>query len=246
MMRPLAATGTCALLVLSPLALAGHTPPWPPAAPDLPPTMQRFLARGDEPVTSYRALRRLEAENLRFKKQGWLEAWTTLSPEQGFSFEVIAEGGSSYIRNKVLRKALEREREAHLKSESGRAALAPANYEFPRELVDTSGLVAIEMKPRRNDALLVVGRIYLRPDDADLVRVEGHLVKNPSVWTKRVYLTRRYGRIHDLRVPLATESMAQVVIAGESSFKMTYTYASINGLEVGDARPLQPAAPTPR
>ena len=94
------------------------------------------------------------------------------------------------------------------------------------------------MRPRRKDPLLVTGRVYLRPEDADLVRIEGYLAKNPSVWTKRVHLTRRYGRIENLRVPVAMESTAQVVLAGESYFPDDLPgTASINGIEVGNPQP---------
>src|SRR5262245_12465287 len=92
----------------------------------MPPAVQRFLDRQDEPLSSYRALRRLEAHNTRYKKHGWIEAWTSLDPRDGFKFEIVAEGGSGYVRDKVLRKALEREAQAHARAEIRTAAIGPA------------------------------------------------------------------------------------------------------------------------
>jgi hypothetical protein len=69
----------------------------------------------------------------------------------------------------------------------------------------------------------------VRADDGDLVRVEGVLAKMPSWWTKRVEITLRYARIDGVRVPVEMASRADVRIAGDSSFSMTYYYTMING-----------------
>src|ERR1700722_806382 len=71
--------------------------------------LQRFLARGEEPPGEYRALRRLEGQNSKFKQSAWMLAWTEYDDVNGFRFQIVDEGGSSYIRNKVLRAALEGE-----------------------------------------------------------------------------------------------------------------------------------------
>ena len=208
--------------------------------------MQRFLDRQDEPLTRYRALRRLDAQNGRYKKEGWIEAWTTLDPEKGFRYEIVGEGGSGYVRDKVLRKALEREAEAYARAESKSAAIAPANYTFVDQGAIPEGLVGVAIAPLRKDAMLVRGRILLTPDGADLVRIEGQLVKTPSFWTRRVDIVRRYERIDGVRVPVATESIAQILIAGRSTFRMVYEYASVNGRTVGDPRPRATGEATPR
>jgi hypothetical protein len=38
-------------------------------------------------------------------------------------------------------------------------------------------------------------------------------------------------------VPLEVESVAQVLIAGRSTFRMTYEYETVNGRHVGDPKP---------
>jgi hypothetical protein len=203
------------------LAAAGRQ-----AAP--PEILQRFLARDEVRVESFRAIRHLEARNDRYKKHGWMDVTTTLDPEEGFRFEVIAEGGSGYVRDKVLRPALVREVEASKTGESARAVLSEANYEFTAvEPVDD--LVRVGLVPRRRDLLLVRGAVFLTPDAGDLVRIEGELAKPPSFWTRKVHIVRRYGRIAGVRVPLAIESTAQIVIAGKSTFSMTYEYEELNG-----------------
>jgi hypothetical protein len=65
------------------------------------------------------------------------------------------------------------------------------------------------------------------------VRVEGRLAKNPSFWTKRVDVVRRYERLSGVRVPTRLDSVAQIRFAGTSTFSMTFEYEMVNGLAVG-------------
>jgi hypothetical protein len=192
----------------------------------------RFLARSDEPLRTYRALRRLSARNERFNKEGWLEAWTELDPAGKFRYEIVAEGGSGSVRNRVLRAALEGEREIVERGDQARAALTADNYLFTLAS-RTDDVVELRSLPRRKDRLLVDGSILLSADSADLLAVKGRLARNPSFWTSRVDVVRRYGRIQGVRVPLSVESVARVKIAGPSAFSMTYEYESINGREAG-------------
>jgi hypothetical protein len=194
----------------------------------------RFLARSDEPLRAYRALRRLSARNERFNKEGWLEAWTELDPAGKFRYEIVAEGGSGSVRNRVLRAALEGEREIVEQGDQARAALTADNYLFTLAS-RTDDVVELRSLPRRKDRLLVDGSILLSADSGDLLAVKGRLARNPSFWTSRVDLVRRYGRIQGVRVPLSVESVARVKIAGPSAFSMTYEYESINGRAAGHA-----------
>src|SRR5207253_7971729 len=87
------------------------------------------------------------------------------------------------------------------------------------------------------DVLLVDGSIFVRPEDGDLVRVEGRLSKAPSFWTRRVEIVRWYQRFVGVRMPTALESVANLVVAGRSTFRMRYDYETVNGIRVGSPQP---------
>ena len=169
-----------------------------------------------------------------------MTAWTEFDRVNGFRFTVVAEGGSGYIRSRVLRAALEGEQKIWANHEPQKASLSPDNYMFDDDVPDAEGLAAVGLKPRRKDVLLVEGAIFVQPSDGDLARIEGRLSKTPSFWTRRVDVVRRYQRIGGVRVPVSIESVAHVLIAGRSTFKMTYEYETINGQHVGTPQP--PAA----
>jgi hypothetical protein len=196
--------------------------------------LQRFLARAEEPPVEYRALRRLEAQNPKFKQSAWMLAWTEYDHVNGFRFQVVDEGGSSYIRNKVLRAALEGEQKIWADREPQKASFTHDNYMFDAGAAAPDGLASVGVRPKRKDVLLVEGAIFVQPGDGELARIEGRLSKTPSIWTRRVDVVRRYERKGGVRVPISIESVAHVLIAGRSTFKMTYEYQTINGQRVGD------------
>jgi hypothetical protein len=79
---------------------------------------------------------------------------------------------------------------------------------------------------------MVEGAVFVTSTDADIVRVEGRMVKSPSFWTTRVDVVKRYARIAGVRVPVRLDTTAHVRFAGTSTMSMTYTYEMINGKEV--------------
>ena len=197
--------------------------------------VQRFLARADEPLTRYRALRRLEAQNDRFNKEGWIEAWTELTADGRFTYEIVREGGSEYIRSKVLRPLLENEARVWATGDGARSALTADNYELRGSESVEPGLSRLEVMPKRREVSLIEGALFVKDADADLVRVEGRLSKNPSFWTKRVDVVRRYSRLHGIRVPVRVDSVAQMRLAGKATLSMTYEYEMINGVTMAPA-----------
>ena len=205
--------------------------------------LQRFLARGEEPPVEYRALRRLEAHNPKFNQSAWMTAWTEYDHAGGFRFTIVDEGGSGYIRSKVLRAALEGEQKIWANHEPQHASFTHDNYTFDAGEPAPDGLASVAVKPRRKDVLLVEGSIFVQPGDGDLARIEGRLSKTPSFWTRRVDVVRRYERVAGVRVPTSIESVAHVLIAGRSTFKMTYEYETINGKHVGDPARLEGRGP---
>jgi hypothetical protein len=196
------------------------------------PALERFLSRPDEPITEYRARRTLEGHNPRFKMSGAIEAVTELSSNGRFSYTIVSETGSDYIRDKVLRPLLETEARVLASGDPSRSALTTDNYDIGGGELAEPGIVKLLAKPRRKEVSLIDGAVFITSDDADLVRVEGRMAKNPSFWTTRVNLVRRYDRIGGVRVPVRLDSTAQIRFAGESSLSMVYDYEMINGVTV--------------
>jgi hypothetical protein len=198
-----------------------------------PSILERFLALDDPEPSQYRALRHLEARNDRFEKSAWMDVWTD-ADASGFRYRIVAEDGSEYIRNRVFRASLETERKIWGSGAPDKAGFTHTNYTFEDRGAHSDGLASLAVKPRRKDLLLVDGVLFLRPDDGELMRLEGELAKSPSFWTRRVHIVRHYQRFLGFRMPVALETTAAVRIAGQSSFRMTYEYESINSQHLGN------------
>ncbi len=216
----------CALAIGVSLS-AVDTEPRQDAETDL---IDQFVNTPVEPLMSYGAWRTLEASTRSMHAR--LTAWTSLDAEGRFSFQVVEEEGSSIIRNRVLRAALDAERTIAANGEAARGALTDDNFTFGPVVAEGDGVVRIGITPKRSDRLLLRGALHVTDDTADLLRVEGRMVKRPSFWTRRVDVTRTYGRLAGVRVPLQLDSVASVLVAGTSRFSMRYEYESVNGRPV--------------
>ena len=188
-------------------------------------SIHRFLEQ-DDTQHAYRAMRRLDAQN--GSRSAWLEAITEYSPQLGFRYEVTGEGGSGYIRSKVLRAVLDGEREIIAQGETARSSLARENYLFQAGGIDDQGLANVLLSPRRKERLLISGRMFLRPDGR-LVKLQGQLARNPSFWIRDVDILWRYECIDGVVVPVSLTSNAHVRFLGSATLRMTYVYSSING-----------------
>jgi hypothetical protein len=191
--------------------------------------LDRFLAPDDQPLVSYRAFRHLTATTRGGRMSASLDAWTTLDPVHGFTYEVTSAEGSGLIQKKVLIAALEAEQRAVESANKAQSALTRANYEFLGVSPLDARLVKVDVRPRRKHVMLVNGAIVIESDSADLVSVEGELSQRPSFWTRRVHVLREYERVGGVHVPISMKSTADVLIVGSSSFSMTYRYSEING-----------------
>ena len=223
-------------LLAAPLAASGGNGAAAGADPRFPAVLQRFLSLDDSSPTGYRALRRLEARNQNLNKAAWMDVWTEYDRSGTFKYAVVAEGGSGYIRSKIFLASLETEKKMYESGAPSRAELTSDNYLFA-EGAAAGGLSAVVVTPRRKDILLVDGSIFLKPEDGDLVRIEGRLSKAPSFWIRQVDIVRSYRRIAGARMPVAVDAVANIRLAGRATFRMTYEYETVNGQRVGEPEP---------
>lgn len=233
--RVIAGAGLVALASWCQVAAA----PWTPDRDHA--VIERFLAREEVSVESYHARRHIEVTNARFAARGWMDVETSLTAAGAFSWSVLDEGGSKYIRHRVIRKALEMEAAAVAAGDPRRASITTANYVLSADGGDEEGAV-VRLTARRPDPLLVNGAMRVDAT-GDLLEVHGRLAKSPSWWTTSVDVTRRYSRIDGIRVAVSTDVTSRVRVAGVSTMAVRYVYLSINGRTVA-ARPDSPDPPS--
>lgn len=193
--------------------------------------LEQFLDRPAE-VHEYRAVRRLDASGS--GQRGWLEVDISFTTAAGLQYVVTGEGGSRYIRNRVLRSLLEEERRLIAEERTASVAVSAANYDFHPEAMDATGLAVVRIEPRRKDRSLIKGRMFLTAEDGDLVRIEGLLAKSPSFWIARTRVIRSYERIDGALMPVLLDTSAQLRLLGSSALRMAYRYSQIDDRAVAE------------
>ena len=197
---------------------------------------ERVLARSNNVAPPpYKAFRRLEGGVKDSDKHGWLEAWTEYQPGRGLSFEVVREGGSEYVRNKVLRGMLSSEQELIAQGKRVRTSLDSKNYLFEEGGMTDAGLHRILMVPIKKSDGLVDGSVFVEPETGLIARLQGRLVKSPSFWVRDVDVTWKFTRMGNAIVPTELSSSARVMFYGRQPFKMTYQYETVDGRSVAAA-----------
>lgn len=214
------------LVVLPTLPHAADAPAQEPSA-----IVGRFLAYPTGPH-SYRAHRHLDAAGGGLHAS--IEANTEYAPSSGLHYEVTSQQGSGIIRSHVLLPLLQQEQQLIARGDARTVALSPENYQFMESGPAGDGLARIALQPLRKERALINGELLVRPDDGQLVRLDGRLAKNPSFWTKRVDVVRLYERINGVLMPVSLESTAQLRLFGKSTLHMTYGYTAIDGHPVSE------------
>jgi hypothetical protein len=192
--------------------------------------VERFINDIEKDPVPYQAVRRLEASSAKLKESAWMEAFTEYSREGGFTYRVLSQGGSERILNRALKGVLDSEKENTDQWRKG--ALTRENYDMMFESRTADGLLKVQLNPRRRDSRLLDGAAWLTSQSGALVKLEGRLSKSPSFWVRWVNVTRSYAPVHGTVMPAAVESIADVRIAGMSTFSMVYRYVAVAGRHV--------------
>jgi hypothetical protein len=184
------------------LALTGAFPQGIPAQDNIivtspPPAamaLERFIA--EQPVHSRTPVETVEIEASlpKLNKNGRLRAIRRALSAQQLKYEVLELSGDSMVNHELIARYLSADKRA---TELGTAssAITPANYKFRYvgsvQLHDDQTYV-FRIIPRKKKQGLINGILWLDGDTGIAVRVSGCLVKNPSIFVKRVYVTREY------------------------------------------------------
>jgi hypothetical protein len=186
--------------VLPLLALTGTFPQRMPAQDNIivtssPPAamaLERFIA--EQPGHSRTPVETIEIEASlpKLNKNGRLRAIRrTLSAHQP-EYQVLELSGDSMVNHELIARYLSADKRA-TELGSASSAITPANYKFRYvgsvQLHDDQTYV-FRIIPRKKKQGLINGILWLDGDTGIAVRLSGYLVKNPSIFLKRVNVTR--------------------------------------------------------
>jgi hypothetical protein len=151
----------------------------------------------------------IDASLPKMKTQGRLRAIRRLllgKPQ----YQVLELEGDKTVRQQVILRYLSAQIEAAAIPASS-VAITPFNYSFRyKGRVETAGALAYSfaIKPRKKREGLLNGELWLDGETGSVVRQSGYLVKNPSIFVKRITMIRETG----MRDGLAEERITHLSV----------------------------------
>lgn len=175
----------------------------------------------------------MEGRLPKLKKQGKLSALRKISSLGKITYNGVRFWGDDTVKKEVMARYMTAEVEAAakatLEASTNSIGITPQNYEFKyKGLTDRNDkrVHVFELKPRHKRVGLFKGELWLDPETCLPVREAGRLVKNPSVFIKKMEFARDY-EIKDgvsyLR-RMATRTETRIVGAAELNIE----YANIS------------------
>jgi hypothetical protein len=177
----------------------------------------------------------IEASLPKLKKQGKLHALRRISALGRITYEALKFEGDGTVKNQVITRYLSAEAEAQ-KDQTGNMAVTPANYKFKykgRENKAGRDVHVFQVSPRKKRQGLFEGEVWI--DAATYLRVQesGRLVKNPSIFLKRVEFVRDYDIRDGLSVLRRVQSVVSTRLVGKAELTIDYSNVSIDAPRVG-------------
>ncbi len=158
-----------------------------------------------------------------------MEAEVDFDATSGKSFRIMSQSGSKILGEKVLKRAMDSEKEA---SEDMRAtALTPTNYRFQlrgSESLDGRPAYILSVEPLRESKFLYRGKIWVDAADFAVAKIEAAPAKNPSFWIARTLIRYTSAKTGNFWLPQRSVSESKIRIGGTAVLTIDYGTYQIN------------------
>lgn len=158
------------------------------------------------------------------KKQGSLHASRRISSLGHITYRVLGFQGDKTVKNQVIARYLEAEQQGHNQQN---LAVTPVNYKFKfkgeRASFGDQRVYVFDVAPRKKRVGLFKGQIWLDANTFLPVYEKGRLVKNPSIFFKRVEFERAYDIQNGLAVPEHMNSSIDTRLVGRVELNVKYS-----------------------
>ncbi len=168
----------------------------------------------------YRGLANIEAK---------MEVEVDFDSASGKSFRIISQSGSKIFGEKVLKRAMDSEKEAW--QDGGATAMTRANYRF--QLLGTDSLdgrpaYILNVEPLTESKFLYRGKIWVDATDFAVAKVEASPAKNPSFLISRTVIRYTCEKTGDFWLPERSVSESKIRIGGTAVLTIDYGTYQIN------------------
>jgi hypothetical protein len=187
--------------------------------------MQRHNLDQSNQLKHYDSLRHYQVEYQGFPANAAanMDVEVEYDASSGKSFRIVSESGPKFLLDKVLKRAVDSEKEASHEKEL--TALSEANYRFHlagTENVSGRPAYILDVDPLKATKFLYRGRIWVDATDFAVVKMETEPAKNPSIFIARTAIHYTSAMTENLWLPQRMRSETKVRIGGTAVFTIDY------------------------
>ena len=167
----------------------------------------------------------------KLKKQGRLHALRHISALGRITYEKLLFEGDGTVKNQVIARYLTAEAESQ-KEQAPSMAVTPANYNFKykgRGILDGRATHIFQVTPRQKRQGLFRGEVWIDASTYLRVQESGYLVKNPSIFLKKVAFVRTYEIRDGISVPRQVQSVVDTRLVGRAELTIDFSNFSVDG-----------------
>ena len=179
----------------------------------------------------------IDASLPKLKKHGRLHALRRISSLGFIRYEKAQFEGDGIVNKEIISRYLTAEVAAQ-KEQSPAIAVTPLNYKFKYKGMNRStgrDVHVFEVSPKQKRDGLFKGEVWIDAVTFLKVRESGYLVKNPSMFLKKVAFIRKYEIRDGISVPRQVQSVADVRFVGKAELTIDFSNFSIDALKHGSA-----------
>lgn len=199
--------------------------PAPLTAAQIVDQMQRHNQARTEMLKDAQSIRHYQVEYRGFSKviDAKMEVEYHYDVASGKSFRIVSQSGSKMLCEKVMKRAVESEKEAW--QDKAATALTAANYRFGlvgSENVGGRAAYLLSVEPLVASKFRFKGRIWVDAAEFAVVKMEVEPAKNPSFWITRTRILQTFAKTGEFWLPERNRSESKVRIGGTAIFTIDY------------------------
>ena len=175
----------------------------------------------------------IDASLPKLKKHGRLHALRRISPLGLIKYEKAQFEGDGMVNKEIISRYLTAEVEAQ-KQQSPAIAVTPENYKFKYKGMKREAgqnVYVFAVSPRQKRQGLFKGEVWIDVRTYLQVQESGYLVKNPSIFLKKVAFVRKYEIRDGISVPRQVQSVVDVRFVGKAELTIDFSNFSIDALK---------------
>jgi hypothetical protein len=164
----------------------------------------------------------------KLKQNGTLHALRQISKVGKITYRVVAFQGSNTVKNQVIARFLQADQQGQ---GDQKLAITPENYKFKfkgrKVLENGRDVFAFQVAPRHKKVGLFKGEVWLDTRAYLPVYEKGRLVKNPSIFFKRVNFERAFAIENGQAIPEHMSSTIDTRIVGRVELNVNYSKVAV-------------------